>query len=80
MICVALTDAAYDAIASTLLRRKMSDHRQYAPATLTNRDFVLDVLRDVLPMTGVIIEVASGSGEHPFCEEFPASRLPTFGS
>ena len=58
----------------------MGDDRQYAPATLSNRDFVLDVLRDVLPMTGVIIEVASGSGEHPFREEFPASRLPTFGS
>ena len=42
----------------------MTDHRQYAPATLRNRDFILDVLRDVLPMTGVILEVASGSGEH----------------
>ena len=41
----------------------MSD-RQYAPATLRNRDFILDVLRDVLPTTGVILEVASGSGEH----------------
>ena len=44
IIGVALTDAAYDAIASTLLRRKMSDDRQYAPATLRNRDFILDVL------------------------------------
>jgi hypothetical protein len=43
---------------------KMSDDRQYAPATLHNRDFILDVLRDVLPTTGVILEVASGSGEH----------------
>ena len=31
---VALNEAAYDAIASTLLRRKMSDDRQFAPATL----------------------------------------------
>jgi len=44
--------------------RKMTDHRQYAPATVRNRDFILDVLRDVLPMTGVIVEIASGSGEH----------------
>jgi Protein of unknown function (DUF938) len=44
--------------------RKMSDDRQYAPATLRNRDFILDVLRDVLPVTGVILEIASGSGEH----------------
>ena len=37
---------------------------QHAPATLRNRDFILDVLRDVLPKTGVILEIASGSGEH----------------
>jgi Protein of unknown function (DUF938) len=42
----------------------MNDDRQYAPATLRNRDFILDVLRDVLPTTGVILEIASGSGEH----------------
>ena len=42
----------------------MSDDRQYAPATVRNRDFILDVLRDVLPKTGVILEIASGSGEH----------------
>jgi Protein of unknown function (DUF938) len=42
----------------------MSDHRQYAPATLRNRDFILDVLRDVLPGRGAILEIASGSGEH----------------
>ena len=52
----------------------MSDDRQYAPATLRNRDFILDVLRDVLPTTGVILEVASGSGEHivHFARNFPA--------
>jgi hypothetical protein len=38
----------------------MSDDRQYAPATLRNRDFI----RDVPPMTGVILEIASGLGEH----------------
>src|SRR5580704_11835329 len=43
---------------------EMTDHRQYAPATARNRDFILDVLRDVLPTTGVILEIASGSGEH----------------
>jgi hypothetical protein len=42
----------------------MSDERQYAPATLRSRDFILDVLRQVLPTTGVILEIASGSGEH----------------
>ena len=42
----------------------MSDDGQYAPAILRNRGFILDVLRDVLPTTGVILEVASGSGGH----------------
>jgi hypothetical protein len=46
--------------------RKMIDHRQYAPPTVRNRDFILDVLRDVLPMTGVILEIASGSGDASF--------------
>src|SRR5580700_8938463 len=44
--------------------RMLSDDRQYAPATLRNRDFILDVLRDVLPTTRVMLEVASESGEH----------------
>ena len=39
-----------------------------------NRDFILDVLRDVLPTTGVILEIASGSGEHVvhFARNFPS--------
>jgi tRNA G46 methylase TrmB len=55
--------------------RKMTDHRQYAPATVRNRDFILDVLRDVLPTRGVILEIASGSGEHVvhFARNFRAS-------
>jgi Protein of unknown function (DUF938) len=52
----------------------MSDDRQFAPATQRNRDFILDVLRDVLPATGVILEIASGSGEHivHFARSFPS--------
>ncbi len=52
----------------------MTDHRQHAPATARNRDFILDVLRDVLPPKGVILEIASGSGEHVvhFARNFPA--------
>jgi Protein of unknown function (DUF938) len=37
----------------------MTDHRQYAPATARNRDFILDVLRNVLPPRGVILEIAT---------------------
>ncbi len=36
----------------------------HAPATLRNRDAILAVLRDVLPSSGLVLEVASGSGEH----------------
>jgi hypothetical protein len=38
-----------------------------------NSDFILDVLRDVLPTMGVILEIASGSGEHVvhFAKCFP---------
>ena len=52
----------------------MTDHRQYAPATVRNRDFILDVLRDILPLRGVILEIASGSGEHVvhFARNFPS--------
>ena len=52
----------------------LSDDRQYAPATLRDRDFILDVRRDDLPMTGVILEIASGSGEHivHFAKNFAA--------
>ena len=60
----------------------MNDPRQYAPATLRNRDFILGILRDVLPTKGVILGIASGSGEHVvyFARNFPSSRFPTFRS
>ena len=35
-----------------------------APAVARNRDAILSVLRRVLPGTGTVLEVASGSGEH----------------
>ena len=40
------------------------DDRRYAPATLRNRDAILEVLRSVLPASGLVVEVASGTGEH----------------
>lgn len=48
--------------------------RRHAPATLRNRMAIADVLREVLPRSGVVLEVASGSGEHAayFAQEFPA--------
>jgi Protein of unknown function (DUF938) len=40
------------------------DLRQYAPATQRNREPILEVLRQVLPPTGTILEISSGTGEH----------------
>ncbi|MDB5662037.1 MAG: hypothetical protein JWN59_375 [Sphingomonas bacterium] len=42
----------------------MSDARRHAPATLRNREAILDVLRAALPARGLVLELASGSGEH----------------
>jgi hypothetical protein len=40
------------------------DARQYAPATERNREPILQVLREVLPPTGSVLEISSGTGEH----------------
>ena len=47
--------------------------KRHAPATLRNRDAIVAVLRDWLPVTGSVLEVASGSGEHAvhFAAAFP---------
>jgi SAM-dependent methyltransferase len=38
--------------------------KEHAPATIKNRDPILDVLKHILPESGLVLEVASGSGEH----------------
>jgi hypothetical protein len=40
------------------------DTRRFAPAAQRNRDAILDVLLRHLPPRGIVLEVASGSGEH----------------
>lgn len=37
---------------------------QHAPATVRNRAAIYDVLQRVLPTQGLILEIASGTGEH----------------
>jgi hypothetical protein len=38
--------------------------KEYAQATIKNRDFILKVLKHTLPKNGLVLEIASGSGEH----------------
>lgn len=40
------------------------DARRHAPATERNREPILALLREVLPPSGLVLEVASGTGEH----------------
>lgn len=49
------------------------DRRLHAPAAARNRDAILGVLREVLPPSGLVLEIASGSGEHVchFAHAFP---------
>ena len=42
----------------------MSSAQLHSAATVRNRDPILDVLRRVLPADGLVLEIASGSGEH----------------
>ncbi|MEP7349963.1 MAG: DUF938 domain-containing protein [Sphingorhabdus sp.] len=48
--------------------------KRHAPATERNRDAIVEVLRTVLPVTGLVLEVASGTGQHVvhFARSFPA--------
>jgi SAM-dependent methyltransferase len=48
--------------------------RQHAPATHRNREPIREVLARVLPASGTVLEIASGTGEHAvyFARAFPA--------
>ena len=51
----------------------MSDERRSAPHVARNAAAIVDVLRGILPDRGLVLEVASGTGEHVvhFARAFP---------
>ena len=56
------------------------DARRFAPAVARNKDAITEALARHLPATGLVLEIASGSGEHAlhFAAHFPAlSFQPT---
>ena len=48
--------------------------RRSAPAALRNREPIAEVLREWLPERGLVLEIASGTGEHVvhFAKQFPS--------
>jgi cyclopropane fatty-acyl-phospholipid synthase-like methyltransferase len=52
----------------------MGSAKRYAPATLRNREPIREILREVLPEQGQVLEVGAGSGEHAV---FFAAAFPT---
>jgi SAM-dependent methyltransferase len=50
-----------------------AEAKRFAPATQRNRDAISAVLSEILPQSGTVLEVASGTGEHivHFAAAFP---------
>lgn len=53
------------------------DERRFAPAVARNRDALTEALRPLLPARGLLLEIASGSGEHALhlARTFPSLTL-----
>ena len=47
--------------------------KQFAPSFERNKDFILPVLQEVLPESGMVLEIGSGTGQHAV---FFAAQLP----
>lgn len=46
------------------MTQDLSTTRLSAPSAVRNRGLILDVLAPLLPLSGLVLEIASGSGEH----------------
>jgi hypothetical protein len=53
--------------------KSVAGQRRSAPAALRNREPIANVLQEWLPEIGLVLEIASGTGEHSayFAERFP---------
>lgn len=56
------------------IARPDGDAKLHAPSAQRNRDAILAVLRSALPAEGLVLEIASGSGEHAlhFAQALPS--------
>ena len=47
--------------------------KDFAPSCERNKEFILKVLKDILPTSGTVLEVGSGTGQHAvyFASQFP---------
>jgi len=54
-------------------RGRNGDGRQFSPSAARNCGPIREVLTRILPKTGIVLEVGSGTGEHAICfaKEFP---------
>ena len=50
-----------------------SHEKAYSPACERNKDYILEILKEILPETGTVLEIGSGSGQHItyFAHYFP---------
>ncbi|WP_449256162.1 DUF938 domain-containing protein [Bosea sp. (in: a-proteobacteria)] len=56
------------------IARPRGEAKLHAPSAQRNRDAILAVLREALPAQGLVLEIASGSGEHAlhFAQALPS--------
>lgn len=53
-----------------------TDQKRYSPACERNKNAILEVLREIMPSTGTILEIACGPGQHSvhFAAGFPGVK------